>query len=168
MAPPAFTHNTTHVYWKLIVHLLNSGFAGFHPSVDDDGQAWQHNTFEARMAGSPICDGKYFLVLWGLPSDLEYYGNELKMPHFNSNYPCWPWVLVELLCFVLFRHAEINQADWNLEVDDMCRTIASFVSSEALEESTPPKIETAGAFFVALLQDPENQMWGDCVFGLLV
>ena len=74
--------------WDVLVNLFNSGFNGEHAPLQHDLVPWPPNTFEFVHAGKRFLNGDYFLVLWSLPADLEYYGNELRLSHHNSNYPC--------------------------------------------------------------------------------
>ena len=48
-----------------------------------------HALFHGSKDGVPIFDGDLFGVVWIVCGDLEFLSNELKMPHFNSNNPCW-------------------------------------------------------------------------------
>ena len=75
--------------FTLFVHLLNAGYSGVHPVRDDRGVCWPDGTFEAMHAGTLFLEGKYKLVFWIGTGDLEYLGNDLRMPHFGSNNPCW-------------------------------------------------------------------------------
>ena len=88
VGPPLFHERTFDKLWDMVVHFLNSGFDGKHPDVDPEGVDWPADSFEWKHAGKDLCGGSFFMVLWGLPADLEYLGNELKMPHHNSVAPC--------------------------------------------------------------------------------
>ena len=79
---------TTPKLWQYMVHFINAGQEGKHPMTDPDGNEWPLATAEKQRAGHGFCD-EHFLVPWVLTGDLEFLGNELKMPHFNSNEPCW-------------------------------------------------------------------------------
>lgn len=48
-----------------------------------------HDLFIGAKNGNPIFDGEMFAVIWIVCGDLEFLSNELRMPHFNSNNPCW-------------------------------------------------------------------------------
>ena len=48
------THASAHVLWKKIVFLLNCGFDGVHPLVDDDDVEWPINSHELKYAGQPF------------------------------------------------------------------------------------------------------------------
>ena len=63
------------------VETLDAVFAAL---VDDFGKL-----FAGCLEDYSPMFGGYFFVIWVLCGDLEYFGNELKMAHFNSNSPCW-------------------------------------------------------------------------------
>ena len=65
---------TAEELWTALMNMLNQCYDGKH----EDGP-W---------VGLPLCGGKVRLVVWVVTGDLEYLGNELKYPHFNSNDPC--------------------------------------------------------------------------------
>ena len=65
---------TAEELWTALVDMLNQCYEGQH----GDGP-W---------VGQAMCAGKVRLVVWVITGDLEYLGNELKYPHFNSNDPC--------------------------------------------------------------------------------
>jgi hypothetical protein len=57
---------------------------GFHPLKDPFNEDWPMDSFSSRMAGKPICDGKFVAVVWGIACDAEYAANELKLPHWQK------------------------------------------------------------------------------------
>ena len=65
---------TAEELWKELVNMLNECYDGKH-----EGGPWD---------GLLLCGGKVRLVVWVVTGDLEFLGNELKYPHFNSNDPC--------------------------------------------------------------------------------
>eukprot|EP00974_Lingulodinium_polyedra_P048351 4643826-Lingulodinium_polyedra.AAC.1 len=69
-------HSTKDELWKFVVEEMTKLFWG----LSGDGSS---------TAGKHVCDGRYKFVCWGLLGDLEYFSNELRFPHFNSNDPCW-------------------------------------------------------------------------------
>ena len=73
----------------MIVDLLNSARRGFHPAADCNGWAWPDGSNTLRPAGTPICAGKGRLVVWAVTADLDWHGNEWKLPHHAANNPCW-------------------------------------------------------------------------------
>ena len=80
-------HNTTNALWAYVVHFLNAAFKGKHPALDPEGQPWKQQAC-LEHAGKDLCGGMKW-VCWGITGDLEYLGNELNYPHFNSLSPCW-------------------------------------------------------------------------------
>ena len=74
--------------WRYTTHFFQALFAGKHPGLDPDGQPWGTDA-QACLAGKPICQGRLIFVCWIITGDLEFLGNELQMPHFNSGKPCW-------------------------------------------------------------------------------
>ena len=80
-------------------HLLMAAISKFARTSDDDVETLDVvmgalvEDFGLLFAGcrqdlSQLFDG-YFFVVWVICGDLEFFSNELKMPHFNSNHPCW-------------------------------------------------------------------------------
>ena len=57
---------------------------GFHPLKDPFNEDWPMDSCSRRMAGKPICDGKFVAVVWGIACDAEYAANELKIPHWQK------------------------------------------------------------------------------------
>ena len=79
---------TAEEMWAALVHQLNALFDGLHPRQDHRGSAWPPGSAEERWAGHPICEGRARIVIFAITGDLEYMGNELGLPHHNSNAPC--------------------------------------------------------------------------------
>ena len=42
----------------------------------------------AELAGQPLTKGLHRAVLWSIQGDLEFNSNVLKLPHWNTKYPC--------------------------------------------------------------------------------
>ena len=74
--------------WESYVHLLNACAEGRHPRVDHRNRPWPPGSREARDAGKLLCEGKFRLIVFCVAGDMEFYSNELRYPHFNSNFPC--------------------------------------------------------------------------------
>ena len=75
--------------WRVFVHGLNSAFDGRHYSKDVNDNPWPHGSPQYNLQGLPLCGGRVRIVIWVVTGDLEFLGNELRMPHFNSQAPCW-------------------------------------------------------------------------------
>ena len=69
--------------WCALIHMLNACYEGKHNT---------HNHLQEPLgghwAGLQLCDGQVRLIVWVVQGDLEFLGNELKYPHFNSTDPC--------------------------------------------------------------------------------
>ena len=74
--------------WKWVKHGFDALVSGFHPTTDAFGLPWTANTWEAHLAGRPICNGEYRAAVWGIACDLDYAANAYGTRHFNSAMPC--------------------------------------------------------------------------------
>ena len=69
-------------------HSWQAAFDGVYPHRNYLGEAWDEDSWEAQVQGQALCMG-YFLVLMNICGDLDFYSNDIRLPHFNSNAPCW-------------------------------------------------------------------------------
>ena len=81
--------DTAEELWRAYIHQLNAAYLGEHAATDHRGNDWPDGSPQSVLAGTPLCEGKVRVVIFLITGDLEYFGNELWYPHFNSNKPCW-------------------------------------------------------------------------------
>ena len=74
---------TKEMLFSSAIQFLNGGFDGEHPRADLGNVAWMADSEEAAWAGKKFCGGNFYLVLFGLPTDLEAQGNDYHFNHFN-------------------------------------------------------------------------------------
>ena len=74
--------------FRVLTHSFRALWFGIHPILDWDDRPWPPGSEDARLAGTPICDGLRF-CLWNLTGDLEYFANVLGMNHWQSHDLCW-------------------------------------------------------------------------------
>ena len=60
---------------------------GMHPDTDPWGKVFTKGPL-AELAGQPLTKGLDRAVLWSIQGDLEFNCNVLKLPHWNTKYPC--------------------------------------------------------------------------------
>ena len=52
-----------------------------------DYTTYHENSFEKRMSGTPLA-GNFFLALWSLKGDLDYFAKGLNLRHYSRNEFC--------------------------------------------------------------------------------
>ena len=77
-------NDTWHIMWDYIKLGFDSLFDGFHPATDPYDEPWPIGSRQANLAGTPICNGEYFGVMWVLANDKEHACNEWNETHFNG------------------------------------------------------------------------------------
>lgn len=101
--------DTAGFMWRMAVHFLNACYDGVHPlKRDNEGNDWPADSPQARLAGRPILGGRARIVVWIVTGDLEFLGNELGFPHFNTTEPCW-------MCPVCRREGPYSLTDLSLD-----------------------------------------------------
>ena len=83
------TETTADELWKVYVHGLNAAFDGVHSTVDSHGNFWPDGSPQALLAGEQLCGGNVHVVIWNLVGDLDFLGNDVRFPQYNTNRPCW-------------------------------------------------------------------------------
>ena len=82
-------HETFDRLWRQAVSFLNALFFGIHPDADIDEKNFPGAPHLQALAGTTICRGRARFVCWGIAGDLDFFGNDLHFPHYNSLEPCW-------------------------------------------------------------------------------
>jgi hypothetical protein len=86
----AFNRNTKAVFWQILVWSLQWAWLGLWPDKNWDGSAFTRRE-DIDRALTPLAgpdDDFFFLCLWGLLGDLEYFYTEYGLQNYNSGDPC--------------------------------------------------------------------------------
>ena len=67
-------------FFSILKWSFNAAYDGYFPYLDWTGKPYPTDGScpEGLLAGQPLC-GEYFMVLWGLKGDLEYFDNTLGL-----------------------------------------------------------------------------------------
>lgn len=82
------TADTLPEIWRHLCWSFGAMAAGTHPLKDADGKPFQPGTYRHSVAGSPLTKQGFRAVVWVLAGDMEYFQNELGLPHHACNEPC--------------------------------------------------------------------------------
>lgn len=85
--------DTWNVLWSWIVWDLKALAANRYHAVDPFGEPLDPNSYYGKKAGQTIFDEGFFVMLYGVQGDLEYFSNDLGLPH-HANVtpkPCCGW-----------------------------------------------------------------------------
>ena len=100
---------TANTFDELQRHFATSLLAlwfGRHPPVDSAGLPWPPNSLGESLAGEQIFRDNRFGVVWDVLGDVERHAVVLKLPHWQTDSPCW-------LCRA--NTTDRNGADWRPE-----------------------------------------------------
>ena len=79
--------DTEDCLWRCVQWDLETLWAGTHPARDPEGMLWPRGSEEAKLAGTPLCNG-FFAVPWIMKGDLDYYAKAMGLEHWSSHNPC--------------------------------------------------------------------------------
>jgi hypothetical protein len=80
---PEQPEDTLKECWRVALWSLRAAFEGKAPAVDCDGRACT----DPRKANRNLADG-FFLVIWGVKGDLDFYAKGLFLRHYARNEFC--------------------------------------------------------------------------------
>ena len=73
--------------WAKVIWALGPILTGTHPTRDHNGQMFAPGTDDSNVASTPLCGG-FFMVIWQIRGDLDYFGNYLDLENSGSLFPC--------------------------------------------------------------------------------
>ena len=78
-------HGTWDYIWEWLVWDFNQLFNNRYDSKDPWGEPLPEEM--AARAGQPILPDEYFVVVWGVHGDMDYFCNDLGLPHYSNAPP---------------------------------------------------------------------------------
>ena len=79
--------------WSWLVWDLNQLFTGKYAKKDPFGNEFEDGSEFATRAGTDILQDKRFFMVWGVMGDMDFYYNDLGLPHWRNEAPktCCAW-----------------------------------------------------------------------------
>ena len=79
--------DTMEEIWRHILWPLLAAYEGVFPMTNANNQPWDEQSLEASASGQELAGG-FFLVVWSLKGDLDYFAKGLQLRHYGANEFC--------------------------------------------------------------------------------